>query len=147
MASSAYAELICDGLHVSPEAVRARYKAKKYDGDKLVLITDSIPQATLPFGNYEMNGIPFTLSEKGARKSDGTIVGSTLTLHDAIKNLMRFCDISFEEALICATKTPAEMVGIYDSCGSIEVGKRADMLILDNEKNIFSVIIGGKKII
>ena len=39
------------------------------------------------------------------------------------------------------------MVGIYDSCGSIEVGKRADMLILDNEKNIFSVIIGGKKII
>lgn len=60
---------------------------------------------------------------------------------------MRFCDISFEEALICATKTPAEMVGIYDSCGSIEVGKRADMLILDNEKNIFSVIIGGKKII
>ena len=147
MASSAYTELICDGLHVSPEAVRALYKAKKYDGDKLVLITDSIPQATLPFGNYEMNGIPFTLSEKGARKSDGTIVGSTLTLHDAIKNLMRFCDISFEEALICATKTPAEMVGIYDSCGSIEVRKRADMLILDNEKNIFSVIIGGKKII
>ena len=147
MASSAYAELICDGLHVSPEAVRALYKAKKYDGDKLVLITDSIPQATLPFGNYEMNGIPFTLSEGGAKKADGTIVGSTLTLHDAIKNLMRFCDIAFEEALICATKTPAEMTGIYGDCGSIEIGKRADMLVLDKEKNISSVIIGGKKII
>lgn len=147
MASSAYAELICDGLHVSSEAVRALYKAKKYDGDRLVLITDSIPQATLPFGAYEMNGIPFTLSKDGAKKADGTIVGSTLTLHDAIKNLMCFCDISFEDALICATKSPAEMVGIYDDCGSLDIGKRADMLVLDNEKNISSVIIGGKKII
>ena len=127
--------------------MRALYKAKKYDGDRLVLITDSIPQATLPFGNYEMNGIPFTLSEGGAKKADGTIVGSTLTLDNAIKNLMRFCDITFEEALICATKAPAEMVGIYDSCGSVEIGKRADILVLDKEKNISSVIVGGKKII
>lgn len=147
LASGAFAELICDGLHVSAEAVRALYKAKKYDGDRLVLITDSIPQAGLKFGNYQMNGIPFSLSEDGAKKADGTIVGSTLTLHDAIKNLMRFCDITFEEALICATKAPAEMVGIYGSCGSLEIGKQADMLVLDNEKNISSVIIGGKKII
>ena len=94
-----------------------------------------------------MNGIPFTLSEGGAKKADGTIVGSTLTLDNAIKNLMRFCDITFEEALICATKAPAEMVGIYDSCGSVEIGKRADILVLDKEKNISSVIVGGKKII
>ena len=81
------------------------------------------------------------------KKADGTIVGSTLTLDNAIKNLMRFCDITFEEALICATKAPAEMVGIYDSCGSVEIGKRADILVLDKEKNISSVIVGGKKII
>ena len=145
--SGAYAEFIVDGFHVSPEVISIAYQAKKKQGDKFVLITDSIPQAGLPDGRYEMNGIEFTLSGKSAKRDDGTIVGSATDLYTAVKNLSAFADISFEEALICATKNPAEMVGIYDKVGSIDVGKYADFIVLDQNRNITSVYVGGERII
>ena len=66
---------------------------------------------------------------------------------ESVKNLSEFANISFEEALICATKNPAEAMGLYGECGSLDEGKRADFVILDNEKNIKSVYIGGERII
>lgn len=145
--SDAYAEFIADGIHVSPEVIAIAYRAKQAHKDKFVLITDSLPPAGLPDGRYEMNGIGFNLIGKSAKRDDGTIVGSVIDMLTALKNLSKFADITFEEALICATKAPAEMVGIYDSVGSIDVGKYADFLILDENKNITSVFIGGERII
>ena len=144
--SDAYAEFICDGIHVHPAVIRIAYEAKQMQGDKFVLITDSIPAAGLADGSYEMNGIPFTLKAGKAAREDGTIVGSALDLFTAVKNLARFADIRFEDALICATKAPAEMVGIYDSRGSLDTGKRADILLCDREMNIRSVFCAGRKI-
>ncbi len=146
LALPAYAELICDGVHVSPEVISIAYHAKRSQGDKFVLITDSIPSAGLPDGDYEMNGIAFTLKDGKAATPTGTIVGSALDLFTAVKNLAKFAGISFEEALISATKAPAEMVGIYDSRGSLTVGKRADMILCDATMRIRSVFIEGKRI-
>ena len=111
-----------------------------------MLITDSIPAAGLANGEYRMNGIPFTLTNGKAARADGTIVGSALDLFTAVKNLARFADIRFEDALICATKAPAEMVGIYGSRGSLEPGKRADFLICTKDMEIQSVFCAGIKI-
>ena len=144
--SDSYAEFICDGIHVHPAVIRIAYEAKQMQGDKFVLITDSIPAAGLADGSYEMNGIPFTLKAGKAAREDGTIVGSALDLFTAVKNLARFANIRFEDALICATKAPAEMVGIYDSRGSLDTGKRADILLCDREMNIRSVFCAGRKI-
>ncbi len=141
-----YAELISDGIHVAPEVISLAYHAKKHQGDKFVLITDSIPAAGLPDGNYEMNGIAFTLKDGKAATATDTIVGSALDLLTAVKNLAKFADIPFAEALICATKAPAEMVGIYESRGSLTPGKRADMLLCDKNLKIRSVFIEGKMI-
>lgn len=147
LATGAFAEFICDGLHVSPTAIKAAYNAKlRYPGT-FVIITDSIPQAGLPYGEYTMNGIPFTLNADGAKESDGTIVGSAGSMHASVMNLMKFCDISFEEALVCATENPAKAVGMFDAVGSLDVGKRADMLLLDAEHNIRKVIARGNEII
>lgn len=146
LSSDAYAEFICDGYHISPDVVGIAYRAKTNARDKFVLITDSIPQAGLPDGRYEMNGIKFALSGKSATEDNGTIVGSVLDLMTAVKNLTVFAGIPFEEALLGATKNPAEMVGIYDRVGSIEKGKCADFCILDKDKNITSVYIGGERI-
>ena len=146
LSSDAYAEFICDGIHVSPAVIRIAYAAKRMQGDKFVLITDSIPAAGLANGEYRMNGIPFTLTNGKAARADGTIVGSALDLFTAVKNLARFADIRFEDALICATKAPAEMVGIYDSRGSLEPGKRADFLICTKDMEIQSVFCAGIKI-
>ena len=144
--SDAYAEFICDGIHVSPAVIRIAYEAKRRQGDKFVLITDSIPAAGLPDGEYAMNGIPFTLANGKAARADGTIVGSALDLFTAVKNLAKFADIRFEDALVCATKAPAEMVGVYDSRGSLDIGKRADLLLCDKNMNIRSVFCAGRKI-
>lgn len=146
LASDAYAEFICDGLHVSPVAVRAAYNAKLRTKDRFVLITDSIPQAGMSYGDYEMNGIPFHLGEDGAKKSDGTIVGSTLSMYAAVLNLMKFCDIPFSEAVLCATKAPAMTVKIYDKVGSLDIGKSADILICSPDYEIRSVYCRGEKI-
>lgn len=144
LASGAYAEFIVDGMHVSKTAVLAAYNAKLRTPSRFVLITDSIPQAGLPYGSYAMNGIKFRLGEDGAREENGTLVGSTLSLIGAVKNLMRFCGISFGEAVAFATEAPAKMVGIYDKVGSLDIGKRADILICSPDGSICTVIAGGK---
>lgn len=145
LTSDAYAEFICDGFHINKSVIAIAYRAK--GGNKFVLITDSLPPAGLPDGAYEMNGIKFNLVNGHAQKENGTIVGSTVSMLESVKNLSEFANISFEEALICATKNPAEVMGLYGECGSLDEGKRADFVILDNEKNIKSVYIGGERII
>lgn len=138
-----YCELIVDGFHVSPEAVRLAYQMKK---DKLVLITDSMEATGMPDGEYSIAGLPVTVKDGKARTHDGAIAGSTLNLIDGVKNLALFANISFAEALYHATAAPAKMLGIFDKVGSLEVGKKANMLVLDNENNVLEVIFKGEKI-
>lgn len=146
LTANAYAEFICDGIHVSPEVISMAYHAKEYQGDKFVLVTDSLSPAGLPDGDYEMNGIRFTLDHGKCATPEGVIVGSVLDMLTSVKNLASFANIRFEDALICATKAPAEMVGIYDNRGSLTPGKRADIVLCDKHMNIRSVYCAGKKI-
>ena len=143
LATDAYAELICDGVHVSPAVIHMSYHAKTAFDDKFVLVTDSITPAGLPNGEYEMNGIKFTLRDGKAATAEGTIVGSALDMMTSVKNLAAFANIRFEDALICATKSPAQMVGIYESRGSLEIGKRADLILCDKQMNIREVYCAG----
>ena len=138
-----YCELIVDGFHVSPEAVRLAYKMKK---DKLILITDSMEATGMADGEYSIAGLPVIVKDGKARTVEGAIAGSTLTLIDGVKNLAAFAEIPFVEAIYCATSAPAKMLGIFDSVGSLDAGKIANMLILDNELNVREVIFEGKKI-
>lgn len=138
-----YCELIVDGFHVSPEAVAMAYKLKK---DKLVLITDSMEATGMPDGEYSIAGLPVTVKDGKARTCEGAIAGSTLSLIDGVKNLAAFADIPFAEALYHATAAPAKMLGIFDKIGSLEVGKTANMLVLDKELNVCEVIFEGEKI-
>ena len=147
LTTDAYAELICDGIHVSPAIIQMSYYAKTAFNDKFVLVTDSIPPAGLPNGDYEMNGIQFTLKDGKAATAEDTIVGSALDMMTAVKNLAKFANISFAEALICATKAPAEMVGIYETTGSLTLGKRADIVLCDKEMNIKEVYCAGNPVL
>ena len=114
--------------------------------DKLVLITDSMEATGMPDGEYSIAGLPVTVKDGKARTHDGAIAGSTLNLIDGEKNLALFANISFAEALYHATAAPAKMLGIFDKVGSLEVGKKANMLVLDNENNVLEVIFKGEKI-
>ena len=136
-----YAQLICDGLHISKPTVLATYKM--FGADRLTLISDSIRCAGLPDGEYESGGLKVFLKEGAARLADGTIAGSSATLLDCVKTAISF-GIPFDDAVKMASETPANMLGIKK--GRIEKGYDADLLIVDKELGIKTVVIGGAEV-
>ena len=138
-------ELICDGFHVDKVAASILYHARP---DNLVLVSDSIQAAGLPdiegytFGSA---GMEVTITGGQARLKDGTIAGSRLDMHRAVLNLSEFARIPFERAIICATKHPAVLCGIYGKTGSVEVGKRADFNILGDGYKLLHTFVAGKQ--
>lgn len=134
-----YAQLICDGVHISKTIVLATYKL--FGADRLTLISDSIRSAGLPDGEYESGGLKVILKDGVARLESGKFAGSSATLLDCVKTAVKF-GIPFDDAVKMASQTPAEMLGINK--GKIAEGFDADLLILDDELNLETVIIGGK---
>ena len=127
-----YAELICDGLHICPEMVKMAYLCK--GDERLVLISDSMEATDGADGEYSIAGMKVIVKDGKALTTDGALAGSTLNLLDGVKNLAKFADISFANALRCATYTPACMLGIADKVGSLEKGKQADILIAEDQQ-------------
>ena len=140
--SDVYCEMICDGLHLHPAIVRLLWKTK--GPQRLVAITDSIMAAGLPDGNYHL-GVNQVVVEKGDAKlaSDGTRAGSTLTQDRALRNLLSFTGRPLEEILPVLTENPAKLIGVYDRKGSIEDGKDADLVVLDEQNQVADVFLQG----
>ena len=136
----AYAELICDGIHIAPEMVALAYRCK--GAEATTLISDSMEATGCADGEYSIAGNPITVKDGKALTHDGALAGSTLTLDDAVQNLVSFCSISLTDAIISATETPAKQMDVFNDCGSLDVGKKADMLFCgmdDVAKNIFKI--------
>ena len=143
LAGDTYAELICDGVHVAPAAVKVAYRAKR---DKLILITDSAPAAGLPEGNYKMGGADVVVRDGAVYLTDGTLTGGSIPLFEAVKNLTKFAGITLEEAIPTATEHPAKLLGVYDRVGSLNIGKSADFIVLDDNDGISEVYVRGERI-
>jgi len=121
--ASGFCELICDGLRVPPEKVSLIYR--KIGMDRLVLVSNHIESAALPeddCGSYLINGV---------------------------ENLAEFANIPIEDALICATLTPARAVGLDHMIGKLAVGNRADFIIgsvSGKRIEIDQVFVGGEEV-
>ena len=141
LSDTAHCELICDGYHIAPHMVKLAYRLA---GRRLTLITDSMEATGCPDGEYSIAGNPVTVKDGKARTHDGAIAGSTLTMWEAVQNLCAFADATLEDAVYAATMAPALEAGLDAEVGSIEVNKRADLLILDAEgKSIDRIMCGG----
>ncbi len=138
----AYAELICDFVHVAPEAAKIAIRSK--GKDKIIYITDSIGTAGLPDGEYKFGPLPVFVKGGIARIAEGNLAGSSLTLDRALYNVVKELHVPFEEAMLGVTKNPAEALGMYDKIGSIDVGKKANLTVLDDEFNVVMTIVGGE---
>lgn len=134
-----YAQIICDGFHISRPMIHVAFKL--FGADRMVLISDSIRSSGLPDGIYESGGLEVHLKNGEARLADGTIAGSSSTLWDCVKKAVEF-GIDFEDAVRMASTTPAEMLGIKK--GKIEPDYDADLLVINDDMTIDTVIIGGK---
>ena len=134
-------ELIVDGYHVNSDLFDLVYKLK---GRKLCFITDCLPAGGLPEGEYTLGGAKIIYRDNICRLPDGTIAGSVLRLNKGVWNVYQNSNIPLYECVNCASLNPATTLGIEDQKGSLEVGKDADIVILDEEFNVKKTIIGGK---
>lgn len=136
------AELIADGIHVSKEAIQLLYRNKTKE--HIILITDAIRAKNLKDGIYDLGGQDVHVCAEEARLTDGTLAGSILTMNHAIRNMKEFCAIPLQDAVYMATVTPAKTLGIYEQKGSIQEGKVADLVVLDQHFAVKKTIISGE---
>lgn len=137
-------ELIADLHHVCKEAIQVLYKMK--GKDRITLITDSMEAKGLPDGLYELGGNPVYVKDGTARLKDGTLAGSILHLNEGVRNVRNVLSISLPDAIDMATINPARNMGLEKEIGSIEIGKKADFAIIDNDVNVYETIRDGYSI-
>ena len=134
-------EAICDFVHLAPATIKLIRLAKGVE--KMILISDAVGITGMPNGEYVFDGQTRVVKDGVARTLDGTIAGSCFTMADGAKNLIKLgftlCDVARVGAL-----NPAKAAGIDSEVGTLEVGKRADILVCDKDANIECVMLGGK---
>jgi N-acetylglucosamine-6-phosphate deacetylase len=123
------AEIIVDGVHLHPAIVRLAYQVKGKEG--LLLVSDAMRAKCMGDGCYDLGGQDVHVKEGKATLVDGTIAGSTLHLPDAIINMVKFSNCQLGEAIQMATFNPAQVLGLTQKKGSIDVGKDADLVVMD----------------
>jgi N-acetylglucosamine-6-phosphate deacetylase len=144
MASDAYAEVICDGLHVHPGAAKALIKAKGWE--KTILITDSMSAGGMPEGEYKLGEFPVIVKDGAARLISGNLAGSVLDLMTAVKNVVNWGIAPLEIAVRMATQVPAESIGMGDQVGTIEAGRVADFIVIDENLDLQATYMAGQAV-
>jgi N-acetylglucosamine-6-phosphate deacetylase len=137
------AEIIADGVHVHPAALRLAVRQK--GTDRVCLITDSMKASGLGEGNFQVGGLDVVVKDGQARlKDSGALAGSVLTLNRAVKNIIDWTGVSVDQAVRMASLNPARVLGISEQVGSIEKGKLANLAVFDSEFNVIDTIIRGR---
>ena len=137
------AEIISDGQHIHPSAVRLAFRL--FGAERMVLISDALRCCGMPDGEYELGGQAVFLKGGIARLADGTIAGSATNLYDCMLRAISF-GIAREDAVRAATWNPARQIGCLDVAGSIADGKRADFVVCNENLTRKAVWLAGKEL-
>ncbi len=139
-----FCEMICDGRHLHPGTVRFIMKMK--GPDRVVAVTDSIMAAGLPDGRYQLGTQDVVVADGDAMLADGNSrAGSTLTTGQALRNVLQFTGRSLQEVIPMFTENPARLIGMYDQVGSLNPGKAANMVVLDEEYQVLRTYVRGEE--
>lgn len=130
-------ELICDGYHIHPSAIRAAFRL--FGPERVILISDSMRATGMENGTYELGGQEVTVKDRKAVLKDGTLAGSATNLYGCMCKAIEF-GIPLEQAIMAATANPARSIGIFDRVGSIRIGKQADLLLVSENLELKRVI-------
>lgn len=141
--SGATVELITDGLHIHPAVVRLTHKLF---GARLALISDSLRCAGMPDGDYELGGQPITMKNgRATLTGTDTLAGSSIHLMDGLRRAVEF-GVPLEDAVLAATQTPANIIGLGDRIGALDPGYAADLVVLNGDLNVKEVYVDGEKV-
>jgi len=146
MRDDVMAEVICDvkGIHIKPTVLKIILRCKGID--KTVLVTDSLITAGLPKNGkaFMPDGEEIYIKDGVNVQSSGQISGSAMTMDLSVKSIMIHTDVNLRDGLLMATFNPAKVLGIQKDKGSIEVGKDADIIVIDKDINVYMTIVEGK---
>lgn len=135
-------ELIADNVHVHPAVMNLLYLAKGADG--VILISDAVRSAGMPDGEYPIDDRTITVKEGVARLPDGTLAGSTLTMDRALYNFQQAIGEPLDMLWRTSSLNAAQAINIDDRTGSIEIGKDADLVLVDPDITIHLTIAKGR---
>ncbi|MBE3142844.1 MAG: N-acetylglucosamine-6-phosphate deacetylase [Planctomycetes bacterium] len=137
-----WAQIIVDGIHVHPAIVKLLVKAKGID--RTIIITDAIRASGMPVGDYALGDQMVHVKDGVARTDAGGLAGSTLTMDQALRNVMEFANINLAEALPMATRVPAAAIRLESHKGSIAPDFDADIVVLDESYHVRMTMVGGR---
>uniref|UniRef100_A0A7V5CSJ8 N-acetylglucosamine-6-phosphate deacetylase n=1 Tax=Acidobacterium capsulatum TaxID=33075 RepID=A0A7V5CSJ8_9BACT len=138
---SLYAEMICDGLHVDPVAVRIFWQMK--GRERGILITDAMAAAGMPDGPYKLGELDVRVENGTALIEENTLAGSTLTLDRGVRNFSSFTGEDLARIVPLATSNPATMIGLGDQLGALAPGRRADITVLSPSGEVQQTLLCG----
>lgn len=140
LAHAAYAEIIPDLLHVHPGAIRAALRAIP----RLYVVTDSTSAAGMPDGEYHLGSQRVTKCLGGVRLADGTLADSTLTMDQALRNLVSI-GLPIADVSARLSRYAADYLGLVDR-GRIERGAWADLVVIDRELTLVATYVEGEAV-
>ena len=140
-----FAELICDGLHVHPAAVRIYWKSK--GPERAMLITDAMSAAGMPDGNYKLGELDVRVINGKCLIGEDTLAGSTLTLDRAVRNFAEFTGATIDDLSKLASRNPARMTGFEAEAGTLAVGRTADITVLSAKNEVVETILRGRSVV
>ncbi len=135
-------ELIADGLHLHPAALRLA--AGRKGAGKTALVSDSVAPAGLGDGEYELGGERVRVEKGRCLLGSGALAGSTIRLSDAVRNMVELAGSPVAEAVEMASTTPAEILGLAEMKGRLAPGMDADLTVLDKGFSVRLTMVGGR---
>lgn len=136
-----YAELICDGIHNTPEMVKLWWRAK--GPNRALLITDAMSATGMPDGTYQLGGFDVEVAH-GRAMARGVLAGSVLTLDRALSNFVAFTGATAADGLRLMTANPAAMTGFQVGAGSLAAGSAANLVAVDTAGRLLASIHNGE---
>lgn len=141
-------EVIADGCHLAPELLEFAFRMK--GADRLCLVTDCNRALDMPPGEYRfgnaIDGTMFRSDGNVGWAPNGSLASSIVGMDHMVRHMKRSTSASLSQVIRMASLTPAERTGIADQTGSLEAGKQADVLVLDEGLNVVDVFVGGRRV-
>ncbi|MDR7238863.1 N-acetylglucosamine-6-phosphate deacetylase [Neobacillus drentensis] len=142
MADALKCELIVDGIHIHPAVVHMAFRLKGSEG--LILVTDAIRAKCLGEGSYRLGNQTVQVRNGRALLEDGTLAGSILTMKESIKNTLTFTGCTLEDIVFMSSINPAKQLNLFHRKGSLETGKDADVVVLNEHMDVLMTLCRGK---
>jgi N-acetylglucosamine-6-phosphate deacetylase len=109
----------------------------------MILVTDAIAATGIGDGTYRLGSLVVTVTDMTARREDGGLGGSVLTMDRAVRNLLAITGCTLEQAITAASGRPADLMGLADR-GTLTTGRRADIVLLDRDAAVAATITAGR---